>query len=96
MFARMTQAQATPDTFDQAVQQTFAPAAREQTGYAGFLLLASRDTQQLVGISLWEGEEALQASGGSGGYYEQRMRDFVGLLSGSPSTTTYDVVVQES
>jgi len=57
MYARMTVAQAQPDRFDEArtaVQNTFLPAAREQPGYRGFLLLTDQATQQLVGISLWE------------------------------------------
>ena len=98
MHARMTVAQAQPDRFDEAVaavQEAFVPAAKEQPGYRGFLLLTDRATRQLVGISLWETEADLSASGRGGGYYRQRMADFVGYLTEPPTTTTHEVVVNE-
>ena len=98
MHARMTVAQAQPDRFDEAVaavQETFLPAAREQPGYGGFLLLTDRAMQQLVGISLWETEADVQASGGAGGYYQERMARFVDLLVAPPTTTTLEAAVRE-
>ena len=98
MHARMTVAQAQPDRFDEAVaavQETLLPAAREQPGYGGFLLLTDRATQQLVGISLWETEADVQASGGAGGYYREQMARFVDLLVAPPTTTTLEVAVRE-
>ncbi len=98
MYARMTIAQAHPDRFDEAlaaVQEAFLPAAREQDGYRGFLLLADRSRHQLVGISFWDTEAELQGSGGGSGYYQQRMADFVGLLVDPPTTTTHEVAVRE-
>ena len=70
MHTRMTVAQVQPERFDEAVaavQEAFLPAAREQPGYRGFLLLSDRTTQQLVGISVGETEADLQTSGGGGG-----------------------------
>ena len=98
MHARMTVAQTQPERFDEAlaaVQEAFLPAAREQPGYQGFLLLTDRAAQQLVGISLWESDAAMASSGGASGYYQQRMADFVGLLVGPPRTTTHEVAVRE-
>ncbi len=98
MYARMTVAHARPDRFEEAVaavQEAFLPAARDQTGYRGFLLLTAREQRQLVGISLWETEADLQSSGGTGGYYQQRMDDFAGLLIEPPTTTTHEVAVRE-
>ena len=98
MHARMTVAHAQPDRFDEAVaavEEAFLPAAKEQPGYRGFLLLTDRATRQLVGISLWETEADLNASGGGGGYYRQRMTDFVGYLTEPPTTTTHEVAVNE-
>lgn len=98
MHARMTLAQAQPDRFDEAlasVREAFLPAAREQGGYRGFLLLVDRSRQQLVGISFWENEADLQASGGAGGYYRQRMDGFAELLAGPPATSTLEVAVRE-
>lgn len=98
MYARMTVAQAQPDRFEEAVttvKDAFLPAASEQPGYRGFLLLIDRAQQQLVGISLWETQADVQTSGGASGYYEQRMADFGGLLVGPPATTTHEVAVRE-
>ncbi len=98
MHARMTVAHAQPDRFEEAVaavQEAFLPAAREQAGYRGFLLLTDRSQQQLVGISLWETDADVQSSGGGSGYYQQRMADFVGLLVGPPTTTTLEVAVND-
>ena len=98
MYARMTIAHAQPERFEAAraaVQEAFLPAAREQSGYRGFLLLTDRTRHQLVGISIWESEADVQTSGGGSGYYQQQMADFIGLLVGPPTTTVLDVVVRE-
>ncbi len=98
MHARMTVTQAQPDRFAEAVaavQDAFVPAAREQSGYRGFLLLTDRDRQQLVGISLWETEADLQSSGSGAGYYQERMASFAELLVSSPTTTTHEVAIRE-
>jgi heme-degrading monooxygenase HmoA len=99
MYARMTVAQVQAERFDEAlsaVQEAFLPAAQEQPGYRGFLLLTDRATQQLVGISLWETEAHLQSSGGASGYYQQRMNEFAALLTEPPTTTTHEVAVWET
>jgi heme-degrading monooxygenase HmoA len=98
MHARMTVAKVQPDHFDEAlaaVQEAFLPAAREQPGYGGFLLLTDRINRQLVGISFWEAEADMHSSGGSSGYYQQRMTDFAGFLTEPPTTTTHEVAVRE-
>ena len=98
MYARMTMAQVQPARFDEAistVREAFLPAAQEQPGYRGFLLLTDRATQQLVGISVWETEANLQSSGGASGYYQQRIEEFAGLLVAPPVTTIHEVAVWE-
>lgn len=82
MHARMTVPHARPDRFDgavTAVQETFVPAAQAQSGYGSFLLLTDRKQHQLIGIGLWETEADLQASGATGGYYAERMVQFVDI-----------------
>ena len=98
MHARMTVATVQPELFDEAraaVQEAFLPAAQEQPGYGGFLLLTDHTTRQLIGISFWETEAAMQSSGGGSGYYQQRMSDFIGFLTQPPTTTSYEVAVRE-
>ena len=99
MHARVTIAYPQPDRFDEAasvVRQTFQPAAREQPGFRGFMLLADRATHQLIGITLWETEADMAASAGSGGYYPDRMKDFAGLLVAPATTTTHEVAAFET
>ncbi len=98
MHARVTIAHPQPDRFEEAqavVPETFLPAAREQPGYQGFLLLADRANGQLIGITLWESEAAMQNSGGSSGYYQQEMADFTDMLVAPATTTSHEVVVRE-
>jgi heme-degrading monooxygenase HmoA len=98
MYARMTVAQVQPRHFDDAitaVRDTFLPAAQEQPGYRGFLLLTDREQLQLVGISLWESEADVQTSGGTSGYYQQQLTAFSEFLVAPPSTTIQEVVVRE-
>ena len=99
MFARMTTAHANAANYDEAlaeVENTFLPAAQGQPGYRGFVLLADRDNNQLIGISLWETEADMQASGGESGYYQERLAHFGQLLAHPATTAIYTVAVHES
>jgi hypothetical protein len=96
MYARMTVAQAKPDSFDEAVtsvRETFLPSAREEPEYHGFLLLSDRATQQLVGISIWKTEAGMRTGGEAGGYFNEAMDRFLDLVASPPVTTTHEVVV---
>ena len=98
MHARMTVAYVQPDHFDEAlaaVQEGFFPAAQAQPGYGGFLVLTNRAMHQLVGISIWETEAAMESSSGAGGYFQQRMNDFAGFVTEPPTITTHEVAVRE-
>jgi heme-degrading monooxygenase HmoA len=78
------------------VQQTFQPAAKGQPGFRGFMLLADRATHQLTGITLWETEADRAASAGAGGYYQDQMENFAGLLTAPATTTTHEVAAFET
>ena len=65
MHARASYIQAQPDRVDEVVRQVESdviPTLKEQDGFKGFTVLADRDSGQLVGLSFWESEEAMQAS----------------------------------
>ncbi len=98
MHARMTVAQAQPDRFDEALtaaRETFLPAAREQPGYHGFLLLSDRAKQELVGITIWETEAGMRTGGEAGGYYQEAMERFADLLVSPATTSTHEVAMSE-
>jgi len=65
MFARVSTLQGPPDQVDdgiKAVRERVIPAAKEMRGFKGMLALADRATGKMVGITLWESEDALRES----------------------------------
>src|SRR2546425_867359 len=65
MFARVTTLQGPSDQVDEgikSVQEQVIPAARQMKGFQGMLALADRNTGKMLGITLWESEDALRQS----------------------------------
>lgn len=98
MYARMTVAQIKPEVFEDAastIQEAFLPAAQAANGYSGFLILTDQGINQLIGISFWENEAAMQANGSADGYFQQRLHEFAGMVSAPPVTSAHKVAVRE-
>jgi heme-degrading monooxygenase HmoA len=65
MWARVSTLQGTPETFDMgvaAVRDQVWPGAQELDGFKGMIAFGDRSTGKMVGITLWDSEEALRAS----------------------------------
>ena len=65
MHARMTTLEGTPDRMDEGLRQVrehVLPLLQQQGGFKGFIALGDRQSGKLIGVSFWEGEEAMQAS----------------------------------
>ena len=65
MFARVTTVQGSPDRMEDGqryVREQVLPTLQGLTGFKGFYQLMDRTSGKLLGISLWETEEALRAS----------------------------------
>ena len=65
MFARVSTFQGPPEKVEdgiKAVNEQVLPAAKEMRGFKGMLALADRETGKMIGITLWESEEALNES----------------------------------
>ena len=65
MFARVTTLQGSPDQLDQGAQvirERVLPAIQQAPGFKGFLALADRSSGKVVGMTLWEDEQAMQSS----------------------------------
>ncbi len=65
MFARVTTFEGPPehvDDFRHALVEHMLPALRRLEGYQGVLILVDRKGGKVLGISLWEREEAMGAS----------------------------------
>jgi heme-degrading monooxygenase HmoA len=98
MYARATTIQLRPgmtDRMSAIFQDDVVPAAQQQPGFRGGLLLTDRDSGKVIAISLWETEADL-AAGEASGYYQAQMAKLagVGFFAGPPVRETYQVAVQ--
>ena len=69
MFARMTTLEGPPDQVDEGlrhVREQVLPFMQQQDGFKGFIALGDRQSGKVIGVSLWESEQAMRASEGAG------------------------------
>ncbi len=72
MYARVTTTQFSPCRLDEAIhiaREHTLPAARQQNGFKGYLMLVDRSTGKGITITLWEGEEDREVTGANSSYY---------------------------
>ncbi|MDE3231553.1 MAG: antibiotic biosynthesis monooxygenase [Chloroflexota bacterium] len=65
MFARVTTTQGSPEQYDQTVryiQEQLMPMLRQMPGIKGAFVLGDRQTGKGISITLWETEDAMNAS----------------------------------
>ncbi|MDQ3428684.1 MAG: hypothetical protein M3479_01905 [Actinomycetota bacterium] len=65
MHARVTNLEGPPDKIDQAtrhVREHLLPQLQQQDGFKGFISLGDRQSGKILGVVLWESEEALRTS----------------------------------
>ena len=65
MFARMSILEGSPDQIDvglRHVREQVLPFMQQQDGFKGFIALSDRQTGKVIGVSLWESEQAMRAS----------------------------------
>jgi heme-degrading monooxygenase HmoA len=63
--ARMSRLEGPPDQIDEGlrhVKEQVLPQIQQQDGFKGFIALADRQSGKMIGVSLWESEEAMRAS----------------------------------
>lgn len=92
-YARVTTAQVQPGKMDELVRthlDSVLPAARQQKGYAGGLVLTNPDTGKAEIIALWE-TEADMTAGEASGYYREQVAQAAPTLADPPSRETYKV-----
>jgi heme-degrading monooxygenase HmoA len=96
MFARVSTLQGPPGKIDEgikAVQEQVIPAARKMSGFKGMLALADRASGKMVGITLWDSEDALRESEQAA---DQLRSDTAGAGGGNiVSVERFEVVVDE-
>ena len=66
MHARMSTLEGAADEMDEAlrdVREQILPLLKQQNGFKGFIALGNRRSGELIGITFWESEQAMQARG---------------------------------
>ena len=96
MHARVVSMEVLPMNVAEAVRiyrDSVVPAAKEEQGFRGALLLTDQDTGEGVSISLWESEDDMHASEASG-YYHRKLDQLDALFISPPVRKHYEVSVQ--
>ena len=65
MHARMSTLEGSPEEMDvglRDVRERVLPLLNQQEGFKGFIALGNRQSGELIGITFWESEQAMQAS----------------------------------
>jgi heme-degrading monooxygenase HmoA len=65
MHARMSTLEGSPGEMDEGVRDVkehVLPLLHQQQGFKGFIALGNRQSGELIGITFWESERAMQAS----------------------------------
>ena len=96
MHARVVSMEILRMNTDEAVriyQDSVVPAAKEQRGFRGAMLLTDSYTGEGVSISLWESEDDMHASEASG-FYHRKLNALDALFISTPIRKHYEVSVQ--
>jgi uncharacterized protein YuzE len=65
MFARVTTLEGPPEQIDEAlrhVRERVLPRIQQYDGYNGFIVLGDRRAGKVLGITLWENQQALRST----------------------------------
>jgi len=82
-----------PDRIDdvtRVVRQVVHPGIREEGGYVGYIVLGDRETGRALGVTLWENDEAREASDAVA--HQIRPRVEQGTGGTMRAVETYDVL----
>jgi len=96
MHARVVTAQIQPGKMEEAVgiyRDSVVPAAKQQKGFKGALLLTDPNTGKGISIALWETEADMQA-GEASGYFQEQIAKFAAVFAAPPVTEHYEVSLQ--
>jgi heme-degrading monooxygenase HmoA len=65
LHARMSTLEGSPNELDEGlhdIKEHVLPILQQQDGFRGFIALGNRQSGELIGITFWESEQAMQAS----------------------------------
>ncbi|KAA3660959.1 MAG: hypothetical protein DWQ04_17910 [Chloroflexi bacterium] len=96
MYARVVTIYVKPGSMDEGIniyESSIVPAMKKQLGFKGTTLLANKDTNTALSISLWETEADMQA-GEASGYLQTQFAKAAQLFTAPPANAHYEVAVQ--
>ena len=96
MYARVTTTQFSPYRLDEAihiVRENTLPAAQQQTGFKGYLMLVDRSTGKGITITLWEEESDREITGPNSSYYRDAIGRVVPLLEAAPLVEDLEIAI---
>lgn len=96
MYARVITFQYQPGKMDEGLdilRESVVPELRQQAGFAGATNLVDRSSNKVVGITLWQSEGDLQASGM--GKLQARFAKIISYLAAAPLVENYEVTDKE-
>lgn len=97
MHARVVTTMSRPETTDdvaKVAQDSILPAAQQQPGFKGWLVVTDRDSGKGYSISLWETEDDMLA-GEESGYLQEQIAKLGPFLTGPPTTEHMEVIIHE-
>lgn len=96
MYARTVTIQVRPNMVDEAQKlfsESVIPAAKQQKGFEGALLLSDPNSGKGMSVTLWETEADLKAGEGSG-YFQEQIAKVGPLLVGPPTREVFMVAAK--
>jgi heme-degrading monooxygenase HmoA len=74
------------------LRDSIVPAAQQQPGFKGFVVLADRHSNKGIAYSIWESEAALQATEASH-FYQGQIAKLSGVMAMPPVRELYELSI---
>ncbi len=97
MFARVVMSQGEPERFEEGIRafrEIVLPELKKHEGFKQAYLLVNRQTGTSMGVSMWESEQAAQASPDMISQMYQQVKQKIGMTQ-EPMVENYEVAAAE-
>lgn len=97
MYARVTRTPISPYRLEEAIslaRDSTLPAASQQAGFKGYLMLVDRSEGMAITITFWQDENDREITGPNSNYYKDSIAKMVPLLTGAPAVEDFEVALQ--
>jgi heme-degrading monooxygenase HmoA len=81
-----------PDEWIAILRDSIVPAAKQQQGFKGFVVLADPNTDKGIAYSIWATEADLKATEASR-FYQEQMAKLMGVFAMPPVRELYELTV---